>query len=357
MELPVHGSNPKYVYHYFNQDMPEDVIDFSVNLNPLGPPWIIQEQWGRWLESIVDYPDPHGKRLTELLSKKEQIPETSILLGNGGAALTRQLANIFEKQKILLIQPTFSEYERTCKAYNCSITYFELEEGIWNLPWEELRIAIQQHDVVFFCQPNNPTGIVYDETVVYKLAKICEKSKTYLVLDEAFYDFAIKPMTLLPYLYHFEYLILMRSLTKMYAIAGLRLGYLVAHPHIIQALRKVQAYWSVNTIALLAGEAVLHEETHVQETRRFVESQRTVYFPLLRELGYELSNSKVNYFLLRDPTFDQQTLLFKYLLNKGIVARHTVNYPGLRGRWLRFSIRKDKDMQLLQKALVAWKTN
>src|SRR5699024_9717170 len=126
------------------------------------------------------------------------------------------------------------------------ITYFELAEGVWELPWKELEPVIRRHDVVFFCQPNNPTGIAYDETVVYRLAEICEEAKTYLVLDEAFYDFAIEPVTMLPYLSHFEYIIIMRSLTKMYAIAGLRLGYIAAQPYIIQALRKVQAYWSVN---------------------------------------------------------------------------------------------------------------
>lgn len=355
MNWPAHGSNPHYLYQFLQQEMPEHVIDFSVNVNPFGTPDTIEKKWGTWFSAIEDYPDPLGDRLTTLLSKEEGISKQSILLGNGGAEIIQLLANLFRGQRVLLIQPTFSEYESMCQAYDCKISYLILEEPEWEIPLEELIHQVKENDVVFLCHPNNPTGITYSEDLLVEIIKACEESGCYLVVDEAFYDFLIHPRTLASYVKEYEHLIVIRSMTKMYAIAGLRLGYMVASPPVIDKVKRFQPHWSVNALALLAGEESILAKDYAAKTRSYFVKERERILPLLREAGYLLSDSEVNYYVLRDPQLGEQLSLFMYLLERGFVPRHTANYPGLNGRWLRFAIRTEEENNQLVEALIEWK--
>lgn len=355
MNWPSHGSNPQYIYQYLQQEIPEKLIDFSVNVNPFGAPAVIQQKWQSWFQEIEDYPDPFGNSLKSLISKKEGVEKKSILLGNGGAEMIQLLANFFRKKRVLLIQPTFSEYEKMCRAYDCDISYFTLKEPKWELVLDKLLPLLKQTDAIFLCHPNNPTGITYSKDFLVEITKACEANNCYLVIDEAFYDFMSQPITLAPYIKDFEHLIIIRSLTKMYAIAGLRLGYMLASSKVIEEVNRFQAHWSVNALALLAGEEVLLAKSYVTKTRDYFSKERERIFQLLRKSGYLLSNSNVNYYLLRDPLLENPLPLFKYLLKKGFVPRHTENYPGLNGRWLRFAIRKEEENNQLLEALIKWK--
>lgn len=355
MNWPAHGSNPQYIYQYMNMNMPKELIDFSVNVNPFGSPAILREKWASWFPMIEDYPDPFGNNLKSLLSEREEIDKQSILLGNGGAEIIHLLANFFQKKRVLLIQPTFSEYESMCRAYDCEISYFTLEEPNWEISLQALIPYIKQSDVVFLCHPNNPTGITYSKSLLLEILNACKKENCYLVIDEAFYDFINPPLTLAPSIQANENLIIIRSLTKMYAIAGLRLGYMLASPLVVDHVKKFQTHWSVNAVALLAGEESLKETNFVKETRQFFEEERARILPNLKNAGYLVSESSVNYYLLRDPAAEHPIALFKYLLREGFVPRHTANYPGLDGRWLRFAIRKRSENDLLLEALFTWK--
>ncbi|MGY0691989.1 threonine-phosphate decarboxylase CobD [Virgibacillus sp. FSP13] len=355
MNWPLHGSNPNYVYEYMGLPMPKEVIDFSVNLNPFGSPAEVKRKWSSWFAAVDDYPDPTGKELIGHIAEKEQLPMGSVLLGNGAAEIITLLARMFAGKRVLLIQPTFSEYERTCAAYGCSISYMTLTEGTWKLQPDELESELAAADVLFLCHPNNPTGIVYSEDFLVKILKACRKHDCYLVVDEAFYDFLEEPITMVPMINDFPNLAVVRSLTKMYAIAGLRLGYLLAAPKIIEKLQPYQPHWSVNALAMLAGKECLLAEDYVHRTRTFISAERKKMVHSLREQGYLVSDSKVNFYLLRDPDLDDQLPLFLFLLKRGIVARHTANYHGLNGRWLRFAVKQTKENDILMEALTTWK--
>lgn len=356
MKLPLHGSNPQFVYHGLHLTMPEEVVDFSVNLNPFGPPESFKENWFHWLAYIEDYPDPDGRELLNLLCEKEQLSSESILLGNGGAELITLLARMLAGKRVLIIQPTFIEYERMCRAYGCHISYHTLEEEGWELDLEPLMPKLKNTDALFLCHPNNPTGISYPETTLLKLLETCKQQRCFLIIDEAFYDFHFEHQTMAPFIANNDYLIVIRSLTKMYSIAGLRLGYVMAAPTIITQLKSYQSHWSVNTIALLAGKECLLAEDYATKTRHFIKEERKRLCLVLRDEGYLHSKSEVNFYLLRDPDLDQQLPLLLFLLKKGIVPRHTANYQGLQGRWIRFAIKHQKENNLLLEALKEWRS-
>jgi len=355
LSLPLHGSNPDYLYEALKILMPDEIIDFSVNLNPFGPPRMLKEKWSEWFSFIEDYPDPNGKELIQMISDKEGINEASIMLGNGGAELITLIASYFSGKHIGIIQPTFSEYEKVSKAYGCDVTYIKLQENDWNLDTGALSNQIASLDALFLCNPNNPTGIIYSNSQLIEILKICEKKRCYLVVDEAFYDFLEEEQSLSEFVTESNYLIIIRSLTKMYSIAGLRLGFLMANHQLVAKLKSIQPHWSVNALALEAGKEVLNEKEYVRKTKQFIHKERKRMMIELRGLGYHVSNSKVNFYLLKDPSLDNQLPLINYLLKRGIVPRHTENFPGLDGRWLRFAIRQKDENNVLMEALTQWK--
>lgn len=354
----MHGSNPQYVYEALQLPMPKQIIDFSVNLNPFGPPLSLKKNWSHYFEQVEDYPDPYGNEFKALIAKKENVSIESILLGNGGAELIMLLATFLAGKRVLLIQPTFTEYEKMCRAYGCDLSHFYVQEGDWNLNvGSSLIEQIKGMDAVFLCHPNNPTGVAYATSTLLDLLAICEQHDCFLIVDEAFYDFLDDHRTLAPYIQEHPYLVVIRSLTKMYSIAGLRLGFMLANERVIQQISALQPHWSVNAIALAAGKNCLKEEQFVVKTRQFIEGERQRLLTNLRSLGYLISNSQVNFYLLKDPTFDEQLSLFTFLLKKGIVSRHTINYPSLNGRWLRFGVKQSSENDLLLEALMEWKSD
>ncbi|MFA1821986.1 threonine-phosphate decarboxylase CobD [Virgibacillus oceani] len=355
MTLPSHGSNPAYLYEAYALPMPAEIIDFSVNLNPFGPPFKLKEKWPSWFMLIEDYPDPQGKELIKIISEMESIDTSSILLGNGGAELITLVASHFSGKSIGITQPAFSEYEKTARAYGCHITYIHLPDDDWQLNTEEISSQLDAVDALFICHPNNPTGVSYSQTDLLNVLKACEKYRCYLIVDEAFLDFLEEGQSLASFITESSYLIILRSLTKMYSIAGLRLGFLMTNPHLLGKLKSIQPHWSVNTLALEAGKAALKDKTYVRKTKQFIHGERKRIMRDLNKLGYHLSDSKVNFYLLRDPSLHNQSSLLQYLLKKGIVPRHTENYPGLDGRYLRFAIRQQSENNILLEALAKWK--
>jgi threonine-phosphate decarboxylase len=160
-----------------------------------------------------------------------------------------------------------------------------------------------------------------------------------------------------PLIKDYKNLILLRSLTKMFSIPGLRLGYVIANCEIIAKLSDYQPHWSVNSVALAIGNLCIEEDKYIENTVQFITSERKALVTFYEENGFEVSPSKVNFYLLRDSQLIDQYPLFQWLLQKGIVPRHTFNFPGLDGRWLRFAIRTSAENRKLMEAVQEWRTN
>ncbi len=354
MSLPLHGSNPDYLYDYFNLTKPEKVIDFSVNTNPFGMPKQLSDNWLQLLSKVEDYPDPKNKQLLEALSKKLAINQSHILLGNGAAELISLLGFYLRKKSVLIVQPTFSEYERMCKVHDCKITYYtvEPEEAICLKRFEKY---VKTQSAVFFCNPNNPTGKYIRKAELEKMAAICEKYNCLFIVDEAFYDFLSDYDESVELHVKYPQMIFLRSLTKIYSIAGLRLGYLVADPGFINEIKKYLPHWHINAIASAAGRLCLSEVDFVKETRADIFKERHFMYEALKKLSFKVVKSEVNYYLIHDQLTNELKPLFIYLLKQGLVLRHTVNFPGLDGKWLRIAVKTKEENRILLEALTRWR--
>lgn len=355
MKWPSHGANPHYVYETAGIQPPKFMVDFSANINPLGPPAILKSNWQELMNEVTLYPDPKAKQLKEKIAYKEEIHSDQVLIGNGAAEIIALIGRMLAGKRVLLIQPTFSEYEEVCRVNNAEISYFLLsEKDGWDLNPSSLQEHINQADAVFLCNPSNPTGRYYGREEIQHILKYCEQKGCYFILDEAFYDFALDYESSVSLLHSHSRLIILRSLTKMYSIPGIRLGYVLASKAVIEKLQYFQPQWSINGLALKIGEWLLTEEEFVIETQQFIQMERRKLESAFQH-KFQLSPSQANFYLLRDPEYKGQEELLYYLLKQGIIARHTYNYPGLEGRWLRFAIRSKEDNERLQGVLDQWK--
>ncbi|RFU67946.1 threonine-phosphate decarboxylase CobD [Bacillus sp. V59.32b] len=357
MKLPSHGSNPHFLYQSLQITKPEHVVDFSANINPIGPPPELKKKWPQLFELVKDYPDPNASALINRISMKEKLPKDTILMGNGGAELISLVARLLSGKNVLIIEPAFSEYEQACESSGCRLSYHILEEGNWELRLERLLPLIKNADAVFICTPNNPTGISFEQHSVLKLLEECQKHDCFLIIDEAFHDFLEDGFTYASWIAEYPNLLILRSLTKMYAIPGLRLGYLLANPDIIGEIKNFRPHWSVNSLALMAGEISLMDENHIENTKQLVSLQSKKLKHFYENNGFIVSDSSVNFYLVRDSYASNMLPLFQFLLRNGIVPRHTFNFPGLEGRWLRFAVKNECDNQRLMEVLTQWRNH
>jgi threonine-phosphate decarboxylase len=355
LNWPSHGSNPQYLYEAMGLELPKEYIDFSANINPLGPPAALKDKWADFFREINVYPDPFASQLKKRIAKLEQVSSDSILIGNGGAELITLLARMLTGKKVVIVEPAFSEYETACRANKCEIVCHQLVEPDFELTPADLRPCLPDADALFLCNPNNPTGIQYSAAMIVSIIEECQKQDCLVIVDEAFFDFLLDYDSLVPYINKFSNLIIIRSLTKMFAIPGIRLGYLLAHPEVVSALSLLQSHWSTNTIALLAGELCLQNESFITETQDFIFNERKRLFAFFKQSEFVVSASKVNFYLLQDPLLDDQFTLFEFLIHQGIIPRHTCNFPGLEGRWLRFAIKGYQENNQLMGVLAKWR--
>lgn len=337
------------------RSLPNQFIDFSANINPIGPPSSLKEKWNDFYNEIMVYPDPLAVTIKDRIAEKEKISVDSILIGNGGAELITLVARYLSGKKILVIEPTFSEYEAACRANQCKIQYHQLKGPDFSLNIEDLRTSLSKADALFLCNPNNPTGIQYPKSTIISILEECENQNCYVILDEAFYDFLVDYDSFIPYINRFSKLIIIRSLTKMFAIPGLRLGYMVAASTIITELSALQPHWSINTIALLAGELCIQENEFIKESQIYIREERERLLSFCKQYDFVVTSSKVNFYLLRDPFLEEQVEFFNFLLQKGIIPRHTFNFPGLDGNWLRFAIKSKEENRMLMEVLKEWR--
>lgn len=355
MSWPKHGANPQHLISSLGKTLKKNSLDFSVNTNPLGSPTFIQEEWSSFYEIVEHYPDPYGQRLKEMIAKLNDVHVEQVLLGNGAAELIYLIGQSFQGERALIVEPTFIEYRDSCEAFGYKVQSLILkEEDGWQLHYEMLESKLAEVDLVFICHPNNPTGVIYEPSLFERLLEQVEKTKTMLVIDEAFYDFCEESHSLAERTKTSKHLIVLRSMTKMYAIAGLRLGYLLAHQDVVAKLSPLLPHWNVNGLAQEIGFRCLQDDDFVAKTKQYIAKERNKLLPSLQQLGYYCSSSNVNYFLLRDSNESSDELL-KFLLEEGIISRHTHNFIGLDGKYLRLAIKREEENKRLLEALKRWK--
>ena len=314
-----------------------DALDLSANVSPLGLPEGVAKAITASLATADRYPDPLCRELRAKLSMHEGVPVEQILCGNGAADLIFRLAWAAKPHKALVTAPTFSEYAAALESAGCTVQrHFLHSEEDFAVTEDILSAVDETVDMVFLCQPNNPTGQLTPPALVAALLHRCEACGALLVVDECFLEFLpdYAAWTAKPLL-HSKNLVILKAFTKLYGMAGVRLGYcLCADTALLDRMQAAGQPWGVSSLAQAAGLAALEETAYVEQVRTLIAQQRPILRDGLRALGLRVLDGKANYLLFQGPEALGETLR-----KKGIVLRSCANYPGLDGSWYRTAVR------------------
>jgi threonine-phosphate decarboxylase len=298
------------------------------------------------------YPDIDYQALHASLSSHTNCPPEWILAGNGATELIFSIVRYLKPQKALLPVPGFAEYRRALQREGCEIIYYPLlEEDDFQPTTQILSALTADIDCLFLCTPNNPTGQYPDQALLLAIVAHCQQHDIALIVDESFIDFLPNQPGLTAFLSENSKLYLLRSLTKFFAIPGLRLGYLIsADEQAISSMRNVQEPWTINTFAALAGETVLDDRDYIQKTYQWLgEEQHYLFESLSIFSSLKIWRPTANYIFIR--CLNEALNLQEMLLAHRILIRHCANYPGLNKHYYRVAIKSHADNQMLISAL------
>ena len=297
IEKPVHGSISPAELRMLGLKI-EDVIDFSANINPLGVSPNVKEAIAN--VDFSRYPDPDCLDLREALAEVTGVNMANIMIGNGSTELIHLLARscLGGNSAAVILAPTFGEYELACRLSGVEPVFIHAraeDDFHWNM--NEVRRQIKQikPQLVFFCNPNNPTGLYSQKETIELLAEATAPG--ILAVDEAYLPFVDKRWNSTSLL-EMENVVLLRSMTKDHALTGLRLGYALAPTRIIESLRIFQPCWNVNTVAQAAGITALANQQHVTQARQLIDEARSYLHTYLTYSGLRVLPSSVNFFLV-----------------------------------------------------------
>ncbi len=324
----------------------EDILDFSANISPLGLPDHIKEAMLHAIEGTVNYPDPDCTSLREAIGKADGVSPEHISCGNGGADLLYRIAFGLQPQKALIPVPAFVEYEEALSAAGTRMEYYFMEED-FTIKEDILGQITDDLDFLVICNPNNPTGILTDRSLIFQVLEKAQQSGTIVMIDECFLEICQneKAYTLKPFLSRYTNLIILKSFTKMYAIPGVRLGYVLSeNKEILRKINRAGQAWSVSHIAQCAGVAALEHIEYKQQVIRTVAQELSYMKGELKKLPLLLYDGNANYLFFRVPGMED---LDKRLEQRGIMIRNCSNYVNLGKDYWRIAVKSHPENERL----------
>ncbi len=341
----IHGGN---IYDLAKEG--KELLDFSANINPLGMPYGIKKAVESALNDSSRYPDIKSRQLIEKISEYEKLSASCIAVGNGAADLIYALCLSQRFKKALIMSPGFSEYEKALRASESKVEYLTLkaEEG-FELKNHHLDLIDSSVDAIFLCQPNNPTGILTDGQMLRNIFCKCRENNVFIVADECFLEFVEKPevYSLKSYINEGNVFIL-KSFTKLYAIAGIRLGYCICcNEKVIDKLNYFRQSWPVSNLAQSAGIAAFKEKEFVSSSLEYIKKEKQYLLESFEALGLKVYGSAANYLFF----LSNEHKLYEKLIERGILIRSCKSYNVIPVGFYRIAIKSHRENERLIKEL------
>jgi len=333
------------------------ILDFSANTNPLGLPDSVKKAMAEAIESSDIYPDPFCRELRAAISRMEGIPNENIFCSNGAADILWRLAAGLKPKTALLPVPSFSEYEEALNSVGCEIEYFYMREA------EEFRLTEKfierlspDVQVTILCNPNNPTGHTIPKELLGEILAVCGKNGTIVVMDECFMDFLpdAENLTTKAGIERYKNLIVLKAFTKLYAMAGVRLGYsFCGNKNTLKRLYGGGQPWPVSTIAQRAGAAAAGDKKYVADSLDMIGRERKRLQKTLTDIGCKVYDSQANYLFFRasGEIAGKNIDLKEALIENDILIRSCENYRGLSKGYYRIAVKTPEENDILIECL------
>lgn len=337
MNIPKHGGDT------FGREIR---YDFSANLNPLGMPQSVKKALENSIPDWEKYPDPYCRRLVKKLSEHEIFSPENIVCGNGAADLIFRIVRAVKPQKAVICAPSFGEYTKALEQCGCEISAYRLaEENGFALDVGITEILDISVDMLILCTPNNPTGQTIESELLCEICKKCEENDIIFLCDECFIDFVVNGTGAECFMN--KNVVVLKAFTKIYAMAGLRLGYaLFGDSTLAEKVRETGQFWSVSSPAQAAGETALDEKNYAAKTAEFIKNEREYLSENLMNFGFNVYPSEANFIL-----FYTDLPLDDMLLRKNILIRNCENFNGLSRGFFRIAVRTHEENFALVSAI------
>ena len=327
------------------------MIDFSSNVNPLGCHPGVKRYLKKQLDLISEYPDPNSSDLRANLAWFTGVRKKQIVVGNGATEIIYNFCKTFlnKKTPILIPIPTFSEYEVSAKLCECKISFFKTMNLSKNL--QKFIMKIPRNGCIFICNPNNPTGVLIKKKEMLKIISAAKKKSSLVFIDETFIELVPESNeSLIKYIKNYENLFILRSLTKSFGLAGIRIGYGVSNSQIIDPLQKIKIPWNVSYMAQRAASAAICYHPFLEKTCKLIKKEKDfISSNLAKSKKFACYNSTTNFLLVK--TKIKSKLLQKKLLRKKILIRDCSTFRGLNQDYIRIAVKTRKENTKLLKAL------
>jgi threonine-phosphate decarboxylase len=331
------------------------VIDFSVPTNPLGPPKKALQSISQHLKTIKNYPDPNHEWLIETLSNYVGLESNNIIVGNGSTELIYLFTEVFVESgyEAVIPIPTFGEYKIATMRVGGRPLFLKCNPAKnFRLNFEKLEKAISKKTrIIFFCNPNSPTGILYEKDDVLRIIRLAAEENVLVFLDEDYVDFVDdnKRYSMAEYVRRYDNLFLLRSLTKFFGLAGLRIGFGISSPDILKTLKKAKMPWSVNSLAMFAAMEAVKDDDFIKKSRLLISRSKRQMQEMLQEIPWlKVYPSETNFFLIEIIEGDLTSSQLKEgLARKGLLIRDCSDFDGLNNRFFRVSVNKPEENKKL----------
>lgn len=326
-----------------SQSIDSRITDFSSNVSPAGTPLTVKKSLKKNIENIKHYPDSGSSMVISSLKKYTKLEKSNLIVGNGAIEILYNFCFTFlsKNTKVLIPIPTFQEYEAVSKLNECKISYFKTMNLSENL--DVFISKVPKNGCVFICNPNNPTGQLLSKKELLQIIKKAEKLSTIVFLDECFIEMVPESNeSIISYVKNYKNLFVLRSLTKSFALPGIRIGYAAGSKEIIHTLKKIQIPWSVNSLAQDAANTALKNKSHLVKSNSIIEKELIFLRNKINKLeGFDCGNSSTNFILIK--TKKDSTQLQKKLLEHNILIRDCKNFRGLDNHHIRIAVKSHKD--------------
>ncbi|MGD2066283.1 MAG: threonine-phosphate decarboxylase CobD [Candidatus Bathyarchaeota archaeon] len=345
-----HGGNVWKISEKYNIPV-DQLIDFSISTNPLGVPEKAIEAIRSHLNLIHHYPDPEHEWLLEALAKSAKVNPDNIIVGNGSTELIYLFNEVFLENgyEAVIPVPTFSEYKAAIERSGGNMIFLKCDPAKnFMLNLEELENSVTEKTrILFLCNPNSPTGCLYEKSDVLKVVEFAAEKNVLVFVDEDYIDFVddSKRYSMAEYVNKYNNLFVLRSLTKFYGLAGLRIGFGIGSPELVTTLKNVKMPWSVNSLAMYATAEAVKDTAFIKSSRFLVSKSRKEMQKMLKSIPWlKVYPSETN-FLLMEITSEEltSTQLAEELAKKGFLIRDCEDFDGLNNKFFRATVRRPEE--------------
>lgn len=327
-------------------------VDFSSSINPLGISKNVLNALRKNLPKLSSiYPDNENtilkKKIIDYLGSS--LTQDSINIGNGATELIYNFVRTFVRKQVVIPSPTFCEYEMASRKLGAKITHVPLKN--WKLDIDSILETSKNSEAIFLCNPNNPTGLFSYDLIERLIEGIDDSIK--ILIDESFIEFVDEnkhARTFIEKINEFKNIVILRSMTKSFGLAGLRLGYCVSHPSIARKISLNKITWNVNGLAQLAGVTALENLSHLRRARKIIKSEREfMHIKINNKLSsFSANESDVNYYLIHLYHGNSTQIRDLLLKKNGILVRDCSDFKGINDKYIRVAVKThNENLELL----------